>query len=78
MAWALYDTESSIARIGLSSFLDNSVTYATIDRMAFHEVWEVLLWPMREMLGSRGYSFQQINAVLHDIIRRAETEKFGF
>jgi hypothetical protein len=78
MAWALYDPESSIARIGLSSFLDNSVTYATIDRMAFHEVWEVLLWPMREMLGSRGYSFQQINAVLHDIIRRAETEKFGF
>jgi hypothetical protein len=30
------------------------------------------------MLGSRGYSFQQINAVIHDIIRRAETEKFGF
>ena len=78
MAWALYDPESSMARVGMSCCLDDSVTYGRIDQTAFHEVYELILWPIREMLGSRGYSFQQINAVIHDIIRRAETEKFGF
>jgi hypothetical protein len=64
--------------IGLSPLLEDHISNATIDRSAFHEVWEVLLWPVRELMSARGYNFEQINGVVHDIIRRAETEKFGF
>ena len=78
IAWAIYDIENSIAKIALSPMLEDGTTNSTIDRSAFHEVWEVIMWPVREMLGDRGYNFEQINAQIHDVIRRAENAQFGF
>lgn len=78
IAWALYDVENSIAKIGLSPMLEDGTSLPTIDRSALHEVWEVMLWPMRELLCARGYSFEQVNAQVHDIIRRVESAQFGF
>lgn len=79
LAWAHYDAESSLAIIGLNTELDRADSnQKSLDRAALHEVWEVILWPIREMLGDRGYKFSEINAVVHNIIRRSETARLGF
>jgi len=77
-AWADYNMEDSIAIIGLDPEQLPGTRHVDIERWAFHEVWEVVLWPMRMMLDARGYSWREINTVVHDIIRRAETAQFGF
>lgn len=79
LAWTDYDTEGSLAIIGLNPELGKiDGGQKSLDRAALHEVWEVVLWPMREMLKARGYSFEQINAQVHDVIRRVETAQLGF
>lgn len=79
LAWAHYDPESSLAIIGLNPELGKEDgSQKSLDRAALHEVWEVIAWPVRDMLLNRGYSFEQVNTVIHDIIRRTETAQLGF
>ena len=78
LGWAHLEPESGMAVVGLTPEIDAGTTQKRLDRVAFHEVWEVVLWGVRTRLRERGVKEGVINAEVHDIIRRAETAQFGF
>lgn len=53
------------------------VTLECIDKVAFHEVFELLLMDMR-LLAEKTFSVPMINKVIHNIIRIMENTFFNY
>lgn len=71
------DTTAGMASFNLSNEWDNHpLTKAEVARAAFHEVYELLLFEIRQLLGVF-YSQDVVNKKIHDVVRRAENHQFS-
>ena len=57
---------------------DNSTTIEEIDKVAFHEVCEAMLWELDELIYSRFIQKKDIPNAKHRVIRRLENVFFPF
>jgi len=71
LAWCQADVTAGIATIAIATMWDDRPTRKQINKVAFHEVCELLLWNLAEHAESN-HSDLLITGLKHDIIRRLE------
>lgn len=70
--WCMADMANMTAQIALRKTWPYKPDKSEIKLTAFHEVLELLIWPLFDVAVSRDFNMEKCNSARHNIIRRLE------
>ena len=76
-AWCMWKIEDRICVFGISTYWDTVPSDEFVCKIAFHEVWELLLGELHSLAECRFVQEREIETAVHSIIRRMENTVFN-